>query len=987
MKRLFLFAVVAIASACSKQDMEPAIENENTTTVEFVAEEVAGRTVFGEPDGTTYPTLWDADHKVAVWVNSNTRKTATPAPFDENKRAKIKAELTDDTSGAYTVYAISPWGKESGQELNFWNSTKGHQARVPIANKQTPTTDSSCDPMAQILVAHTPELTGASLEEAFTEQTPLHFTHLTAYGCLTLNNLPEKELKAVVLIAEEPITGYFAFNFNGEEWSYQERDDSQHTLIINTTSAKDVWFGLYPRDFSGKKMIIGAVMVDDTYYAKQIEFTTGGNFQAGRIAKFAVNFAGVESNTELSVYKEDGKAVGIRYSTTKDPANTDKVFSLTRSAATPWMVDSAGDAVSVTTGLTANSTDGRTDWETLSTWLSDNTDYTMPIYDFCDALGEGWYCPSGTELLELCRQVYRPNDPQIEVMLAYNGGDLFNGYSSDDGDTTGDRYWSTREIAKTPANAYWVRFDPIDDDKGDGTAKDDWNSAGQVKTKTYFGRAIKVIGHDAGMVTDLPEAGELMDYEEAARLGISRPYRPIQVEVATTSALNWASNNTRIMAYLDGYTRGITTYDEYQAVTNGYGSYTGGERYEAKGRFYVKKVDDRFWIIDPEGYPYYMRGICSFAPGNSQQNKTAFAQRFSSMSDWVATMRNELADIGFHQTGAFGTGVYAEQISFNGSNAATPFPLAPSFGFLGQFKNQKNKTLPGGVSANAIGLVFEEEWPDFCKEYMESSAFEPYINDKNTFGFFSDNEINLSSAAEDLLLRFLQLDNSVSYNQKAHAAAVAMMTSNGYTGSAEAYQALSSEERKALNSEFAGMLAEKYYKAIRAAKDQVDPGLLYLGSRLHGTPKYLEGVVEAAGKYCDIISINYYSRWSPEAKWMQKWAELAPNAPFFVTEFYTQSVEGATSTPPAEHGGAGFYVKTEKDRAYAYQHFTLGLLEAKNCVGWYWFRYQDNDETHSFKGLYDNDYNLFPNLSKMAREVNYNVYNLIEYFDQQTSGN
>ena len=972
MKLWMLIAVVAIASACSKQDLEPAIENENTATVEFVAEEVAGRTVFGEPDGTTYPTLWDADHSVALWVNSQKRVKAKPVPSENKKRATISANLVDDESGAYTVYVVSPWGAESGAELNFWNSTKGHKARVPIANKQTPTA-TSCDPMAQILAAHTPELTGASLAEAFTEATPLHFTHLTAYGCLTLKNLPEKALKAVVLIAEEPITGYFDFNFNGEESSYQERDDSQHTLIINTTSAKDMWFGLYPRDFSGKKMIIGAVMADDTYYAKQIEFTTGGNFQAGRIAKFAVNFAGVETNTELSVYKEDGKAVGIRYSTTKDPANTDKVFSLTRSAATPWMLDSAGAAASVTTGLTANSTDGRTDWATLSTWLSEHPDYTMPIYDFCKALGEGWYCPSGTELLEFCRQVYRPNDPQIEVMLAYNGGDLLNGYSSVDEDTTGDRYWTTREIAKTPANAYWVRFDPIDNDKSDGTAKDDWNSSGQKKTKKYFGRAIKVIGHDAGMVTDLPEAGELIDYEEAAKLGISRPYRPIQVEVATKSALNWASNNTRIMAYLDGYTRGITTYDEYQAVTNGYGSYTGGERYEAKGRFYVKKVDDRFWIIDPEGYPYYMRGICSFAPGNSQQNKTAFAQRFSSMSDWVATMRNELADIGFHQTGAFSTGGYAEQISFNEANAATPFPLAPSFGFLGQFKNQKNKTYPGGDSANAIGLVFEEEWPDFCKEYMESSAFEPYINDKNTFGFFSDNEINFSSLSSNVLQRFLDIDDETNL---AYKEAKKFMDSKG-----------ASTVTAALNSEFAGMLAEKYYKAIRAAKDQVDPGLLYLGSRLHGTPKYIAGVLEAAGKYCDIISINYYGRWSPEADWMQEWAEQAPNVPFFVTEFYTQSVEGATATPPSEHGGAGFYVKTEKDRGYAYQHFTLGLLEAKNCVGWYWFRYQDNEETHSFKGMYDNDYNLFPNLSKMAREVNYNVYNLIEYFDQQTSGN
>ena len=26
----------------------------------------------------------------------------------------------------------------------------------------------------------------------------------------------------------------------------------------------------------------------------------------------------------------------------------------------------------------------------------------------------------------------------------------------------------------------------------------------------------------------------------------------------------------------------------------------------------------------------------------------------------------------------------------------------------------------------------------------------------------------------------------------------------------------------------------------------------------------MKNVVEACGKYCDIVSINYYSRWSPE---------------------------------------------------------------------------------------------------------------------------
>ena len=73
-------------------------------------------------------------------------------------------------------------------------------------------------------------------------------------------------------------------------------------------------------------------------------------------------------------------------------------------------------------------------------------------------------------------------------------------------------------------------------------------------------------------------------------------------------------------------------------------------------------------------------------------------------------MHNEMASIGFHATGAFGSGGgYEAQQSYNALNPSTPFPLAPSFGFLGQFKKQKNKTYPGSDSANAIGLVLEDD--------------------------------------------------------------------------------------------------------------------------------------------------------------------------------------------------------------------------------------------------------------------------------------
>ena len=55
-------------------------------------------------------------------------------------------------------------------------------------------------------------------------------------------------------------------------------------------------------------------------------------------------------------------------------------------------------------------------------------------------------------------------------------------------------------------------------------------------------------------------------------------------------------------------------------------------------------------------------------------------------------------------------------------------------------------------------------------------------------------------------------------------------------------------------------------------------------------------------------------------------------------------------------------------------------------MGWHWFKYQDDDGNDNTgkpanKGVYDNYYQMYPYLSKFMQEVNYNVYNLIDFFD------
>lgn len=97
-----------------------------------------------------------------------------------------------------------------------------------------------------------------------------------------------------------------------------------------------------------------------------------------------------------------------------------------------------------------------------------------------------------------------------------------------------------------------------------------------------------------------------------------------------------------------------------------------------------------------------------------------------------------------------------------------------------------------------------------------------------------------------------------------------------------------------------------------------------------------------------------------------------------------------------KHNRGRFHRSNQQERGYAYQHFVLGLLESGNCVGWHWFRYQDNDPTakgadpsnlDSNKGLVDNEYNLYKPLADAMKELNINAYRLADWFDQQSTNN
>ena len=68
----------------------------------------------------------------------------------------------------------------------------------------------------------------------------------------------------------------------------------------------------------------------------------------------------------------------------------------------------------------------------------------------------------------------------------------------------------------------------------------------------------------------------------------------------------------------------------------------------------------------------------------------------------------------------------------------------------------------------------------------------------------------------------------------------------------------------------------------------------------------------------------------------------------------------------------------------------MKLMEAKNCIGYDWFKYLDNDPTDlsadlsnrdSNKGIYTIHYEEYTALTDQMKKLNFNKYSLIEFFD------
>lgn len=440
--------------------------------------------------------------------------------------------------------------------------------------------------------------------------------------------------------------------------------------------------------------------------------------------------------------------------------------------------------------------------------------------------------------------------------------------------------------------------------------------------------------------------------------------RPLQkVETVPWRSTEWRFETVRLLGDLPGFAPA--------PVDQNIGPFGGlkSQVMTKTGFFHAQKAaDGRWWMVDPDGYGFINRGVNSVTRYDSPAITAARLAKYGGPEGWAQGTNQLLRDAGFNSTACWSD----DEILMTAPNR---LPYVPRWNLMGGYKNSrplrsKVKGKKSTFPADAI-LVFDAEFPAYCDEQAKKLA--KWKDDPYLIGHFSDNELPFNYSSLD---NYLSLEPT----DPGHQAALAWIQKK--RGAKATIKDVTDADR----DEFLGYVADKYFEIVSRAIKKYDPNHMYLGARFHSNVMERPAIMAAAGKYLDVVSINYYGNWEPRQERMDDWAKNS-GKPFLVTEFYTKGEDSGMDNS----SGAGWTVRTQKDRGLFYQQFVVGLLENRNCVGWHWFKYMDNNpdsldeesSKESNKGILGINYQAYQPLLDLMDETNARVYRLANYFDKR----
>jgi len=433
---------------------------------------------------------------------------------------------------------------------------------------------------------------------------------------------------------------------------------------------------------------------------------------------------------------------------------------------------------------------------------------------------------------------------------------------------------------------------------------------------------------------------------------------------------------------------------------NRFGGWRDGPQLEATGNFRIKKIDGRWWFVDPDGRLFWSHGANSVGAGAS----TPVTAGRDGFFEWLPDSDDPLYRASIRQPRGDGA-LHADFLAANFARVwgdAAPVMRrdldhrrlrAWGINTLGAWSDadmirdrRTVYTLTTGVwspvlhhdGGHVLPDPFDPGFEQALRRALEDLAWAR--GDAWCLGVFIDNELEWAKDLAPILF-------ASPPGQPARAAFMAHLKNihadltalNDAWGSAfAAWEEIATLERPPGDFEhpaaftadmdaFHAAFADRYFSTCRRLMRELLPGHLYLGCRIHRAP---DPVIRAAARYVDVFSVNRYESLASAAM-LPEDADL----PVLITEFHF----GAPDRGVPGTGLRGVHDQTQRGLAYA-AYVVGGLLDPR-VVGTHWFAWPDQSaagrpgENYQI-GFIDITGRAYPEFTAIVQRLSHGLYPL-----------